>query len=60
MTPVKRKMGCGGFAEISISITALGPIQVNARIPSCGTSGVGRWCNEGTLNPPFTIAASDP
>jgi hypothetical protein len=50
----------GGFATIHLKVTAPGTIQINATIPACGTSGIGRWCDEVTLNPPFTIAASDP
>jgi hypothetical protein len=50
----------GGFATMHLKITGPGAIQVNATIPSCGTSGIGRWCDEVVLSPAFTINAVDP
>jgi hypothetical protein len=50
----------GGFSTMHLKITAPGPIQINARIPSCGTPGIGRWCDEITLSPAFSITAVDP
>jgi hypothetical protein len=43
-----------------LKITGPGAIQINARIPACGTNGVGRWCDEVVLNPSFSITAVDP
>jgi hypothetical protein len=50
----------GGFATMHLKITAPGPITINARIPSCGTSGIGRWLDEVVLDPAFTITAVAP
>jgi hypothetical protein len=50
----------GGLATMHLKVTGAGTITINATIPACGTSGIGRWCDEVTLSPPFTIAASDP
>jgi alpha-tubulin suppressor-like RCC1 family protein len=50
----------GGFATMHFKITGAGTITVNARVPACGTSGVGRWCNEVVLSPALTITAVDP
>jgi hypothetical protein len=50
----------GGFATMHLKITGPGPIQINATIPSCGTSGIGRWIEEVVLSPSFSIMAVDP
>ena len=34
--------------------------HLNPRIPSCGTSRLGRWCDEILLDPAFTITAVAP
>jgi hypothetical protein len=50
----------GGFSTMHLKITGPGAIQINARIPACGTNGVGRWCGEVVLSPSFSITAVDP
>jgi hypothetical protein len=50
----------GGFATIHLKVTAPGAIQINATIPACGVSGIGRWLDEVVLSPAFSITAVDP
>jgi hypothetical protein len=50
----------GGFSTMHLKITAPGPITVNATIPSCGTNGIGRWCDEVVLSPAFSITGVIP
>jgi hypothetical protein len=50
----------GGFATMHLKIASPGPIQINARIPSCGAPGIGRWLDEVVLSPSFSIMAVDP
>jgi hypothetical protein len=50
----------GGFSTMHFKIIDGGTITVNARVPACGTSGVGRWCDEVVLSPPLTITAVEP
>jgi hypothetical protein len=47
----------GGHATIHLKITGPGTIIVHAVIPSCGTTGVGKWVDEISLDPPITITA---
>jgi hypothetical protein len=49
----------GGFSTMHLKITGPGTIQINARIPSCGASGIGRWLDEVVLSPSFSIIAVD-
>jgi hypothetical protein len=50
----------GGFSIMHLKITGAGSIIVNATIPACGTSGIGRWCDEITLSPAFSITGVSP
>jgi hypothetical protein len=50
----------GGLSTIHLKVTAPGPIQINATIPACGISGIGRWCDQVVLDPAFTITAVNP
>jgi len=50
----------GGFASITLAITAPGSIFINATIPACGINGIGRWCDEVILDPAFSITAVSP
>jgi hypothetical protein len=50
----------GGFATMHLKITGPGPITINATIPSCGTSGIGRWLDQVVLSPSFSFTAVDP
>jgi hypothetical protein len=47
----------GGHATIAMKITAPGTIVINASIPACGVHGIGKWVDEVTLSPAFTITA---
>jgi hypothetical protein len=50
----------GGRATMHMKITAPGTIIINARIPACGVHGMGKWADEITLDPGFSITASGP
>ncbi len=50
----------GGHATMHLKITSPGAIIVNATIPACGVHGIGKWVDEITLDPAFTITAGGP
>jgi hypothetical protein len=47
----------GGHATMYLKVTAPGAIIINASIPACGVHGIGKWVDEITLDPAFTITA---
>jgi hypothetical protein len=47
----------GGHATIHMKATAPGTIVINAAIPACGASGIGRWMDQVALDPGLMITA---
>jgi hypothetical protein len=52
---ISMESGPGALANMVVLVTGSSPVVVGAKIPACGETPVGRWCEEVELASPVVI-----